>query len=613
MKENQTISTNTRSAQEQVANASAKKQVNNIYYLAEGTDFEGGSAIFDYIQLSKEDIDWLLENSNQHPSIPSTRIEIYLDEMPESVQKALWLSDEGGEGWAETVDLTPLIRLADNEYAEVDNLTAYFNREVTLPLSANILQYSRPSDEQDGLPVGKLGNQAEGFPFEFQRQTWASSEILYLLGEWSNPDQTAIQEDIVSAKSAYVARRFKYAKYAKQKRTDFDTFRFHWMLYVVWQKCTGNQDFARLLLSMPDNAYIAEVEKRDALWALVRNEEAGLYRGKNAMGKILMLCKYCLSHGTTPAIDIELLNDSNIFILGQKFRVHHHTRKSEGAEARRQFLQTFRNALDYIEEQSLSEYTFSVTLQDLNHDVEGLSQQDITLPLFPVEAATLVALRTVYDIHFENIVYHNLDFSRKLYTDIKETLGIEDYDGMIVRMTGIDALVDKVKAAPVRTPLCKQADYDFLREMDTHYHALLHADLDVRCRRNSHYANMYTMHRAMEEHKDAPLVNYVRSLLLSDEDAWSYIYLHVCKQLYRMATVPTGDWAIVSRPYDPVGFLSHLGQGTNPLIQRNLVHFGVPDHRSARKSQRQAVSLAGQIYTPDSTILSNSAIHLNNE
>lgn len=321
---------NNRSAQEQVVNASEKEQVNNIYYLAEGTDFEYGSSIFDYIQLSKEDIDWLLKNSIQHPSIPSTRIEINLDDMPESVEKALWLSDEFCEGWADSVDLTPLIRLAYNEYAEVDNLTEYFNHEVGEPLSSNILQYSRPSDEQDGLPVGKLSNQAEGFPFEFQHQIWSTSEILYLLGEWSNPDQTAIQQDILSAKSVYDAIRFKCAKYAKQKRTDFDTFRYHWMLYVVWEKCTGNQDFARLLLSMPDNAYIAEVEKNDALWALVRNEEVGLYQGKNVMGKILMLCKYCLIHGTSPAIDFELLNNSNIYILGQKFDVHHYAHQNEG-------------------------------------------------------------------------------------------------------------------------------------------------------------------------------------------------------------------------------------------------------------------------------------------
>lgn len=43
----------------------------------------------------------------------------------------------------------------------------------------------------------------------------------------------------------------------------------------------------------------------------------GVFRGTNAMGKILMLCKQCLHEGTAPDIDYELLKSKNIFICGK--------------------------------------------------------------------------------------------------------------------------------------------------------------------------------------------------------------------------------------------------------------------------------------------------------
>ena len=87
-------------------------------------------------------------------------------------------------------------------------------------------------------------------------------------------------------------------------------------LYVVWQKAKGNKDFQELLLSTGD-AVIAEVEKRDRVWAVVEEADR-LLQGSNGMGKILMICRDCLRNGTEPQIDYELLNRSNIYILGER-------------------------------------------------------------------------------------------------------------------------------------------------------------------------------------------------------------------------------------------------------------------------------------------------------
>jgi hypothetical protein len=105
-----------------------------------------------------------------------------------------------------------------------------------------LLTYSKPHDNCDGIEL-HLGNQAKGYPFDCLGQTWKYVEFLYLCGEWSwaGDDAKTIQEDIISAKSGYAARRFKKQKYAKKIRPDFKTFRHQWMLWCVWQKCSFNR------------------------------------------------------------------------------------------------------------------------------------------------------------------------------------------------------------------------------------------------------------------------------------------------------------------------------------------------------------------------------------
>lgn len=175
----------------------------------------------------------------------------------------------------------------------------------------NIISYSRPGDE-----YGYLGNMKGGYPFKALGREWRSSEFLYLLGEWSNPDQTEIQKDVLTATSGYAAKRYKKSRYNREIRSDFKEFRHEWMLWVVWQKCS-NTEFKKLLLSLPEDCTIVEVEKNDPVWAACELPD-GTYQGANGMGRILNYCKRCLHDGIEPNIDRELLNRSNIYILGQK-------------------------------------------------------------------------------------------------------------------------------------------------------------------------------------------------------------------------------------------------------------------------------------------------------
>ena len=194
------------------------------------------------------------------------------------------------------------------------------------PKVLRLLAYGRPSDtcQIDGqeFPSGRLGNMSGGFHFTLFDMKWYSSEHLYLCGEWSFNTERCIeaQKYVRKMKSGAWAWRYSKAKYKKDIRPDFLTFRHQWMLWCVWQKCRLNKKFAKQLKSVPDDVIIVErVKKYDHVWATNADENAVLH-GANAMGKILTICRRHLIVGTTPKIDTDLLNASNIYILGQRLQ-----------------------------------------------------------------------------------------------------------------------------------------------------------------------------------------------------------------------------------------------------------------------------------------------------
>ena len=192
------------------------------------------------------------------------------------------------------------------------------------PKALRLLTYGRPGDtcQIDGqdFPSGRLGNMSGGFRFSLFDMLWYASEYLYLCGEWSlNTDRCIeAQKYVRKMKSGTWAWRYSKAKYKKDIRSDFPSFRHQWMLWCVWQKCKLNEDFANLLTSVPDDVIIVEVvKKNDLVWATNLGENGILHGGK-AMGKILTICRRHLLAGTIPNIDTDHLNESNIYMLGHR-------------------------------------------------------------------------------------------------------------------------------------------------------------------------------------------------------------------------------------------------------------------------------------------------------
>lgn len=239
--------------------------------------------------------------------------------------------------------------------SSVADLFASLGREEIIEASTNTVWcFKKVTDIVEGIEL-RLSNMAGGYPFEAAGMTWPTSEQLYLCGEYTDE---SIQQESLSVTSGYAAKRFIKAKYKKQVREDFPTFRLHWMLWVVWQKCLGNADFRAKLLSIPDGVILIEETTLDTggtatVWGC-RNTELvayrkqlkerimrhstnltkkqldlrlnietnkvrniGIFQGQNNIGKILMLCRRCLIEGIEPPIDRALLRSKNITILGK--------------------------------------------------------------------------------------------------------------------------------------------------------------------------------------------------------------------------------------------------------------------------------------------------------
>ena len=223
--------------------------------------------------------------------------------------------------------------------------------------------FAKASDIVDGVNI-RLTNMAGGYPFIFSGITWHDSEMLYLCGEFSesSPLHQNIQEQIRNQTSGYAAKRFVKNKNKHLIRQDFADFRVQWMLFVVWMKCKGNAEFASLLSQIPQDSIIiedttkqrcetkeiwgcsnlelarrkAEVKRRvvkqaktdnpkiskAALQRLVNSETCkvngiGEFVGENNLGKILMICRDCLTQGIEPPIDYALLESKGIHIMGK--------------------------------------------------------------------------------------------------------------------------------------------------------------------------------------------------------------------------------------------------------------------------------------------------------
>ena len=204
-----------------------------------------------------------------------------------------------------------------------------------------------------------FGNMNGGFAYEMNGVSFPTSEQSYIFGVFSNKteEHRKIQQEVLSAKSGYDAKRDIRKKNETKERRDWGTFNLDWMLYCVWQKVQQNAEFRELLLAIPQGVTIIEdtsfKNKPDKFWGCLNTTKkefgklankyskslhlktkaaterfadkllwdycnVGEYVGKNVMGKILTIIKDCLHKGTEPDIDYDLLKSKHIHFFGRE-------------------------------------------------------------------------------------------------------------------------------------------------------------------------------------------------------------------------------------------------------------------------------------------------------
>lgn len=228
--------------------------------------------------------------------------------------------------------------------------------------------FKTADDEKDGVSLD-LGNQCSGYPFSFHGHTFQTSESAYLCGQFSQntEDCRRIQNQLLYERNGYTAK--KKVKNANRGliRSDWEDFMADWMLYVIWNKCKGNEDFANKLRAIPRNAILMEnsttIHEGTSIYWGSKNEEletardkvaryaelqymkkvrqgkikrnqseldsemqaarneihyiGKFSRGHNYMGKILKMCQIALLDGTEPNINYDLLRSKHIYLFGE--------------------------------------------------------------------------------------------------------------------------------------------------------------------------------------------------------------------------------------------------------------------------------------------------------
>ena len=106
--------------------------------------------------------------------------------------------------------------------------------------------FRRGSDIIDGLSLA-LGNMVSGYPFDLEGIRFQNSECAYIAGMFSDncEEHEKLQKELAEENNGWLAKKKIRRKDEALKRKDWEEFNVMWMLYVVWNKVKGNEEFKK--------------------------------------------------------------------------------------------------------------------------------------------------------------------------------------------------------------------------------------------------------------------------------------------------------------------------------------------------------------------------------
>lgn len=165
---------------------------------------------------------------------------------------------------------------------------------------------------------GGLSNMAPGFELKVNGHLIRTSEALYQACRF--PHQPEVQALILAEKSPMSAK-MRSKPFRHLTRPDWEDTRVRIMRWCLRVKAAQNwATFAELLLSTR-HLPIVEESSRDEFWG-ARASDAGVLRGTNALGRLLMELRSDMEHHEgDPIAEVQPPSLPDFLLLGQPIRV----------------------------------------------------------------------------------------------------------------------------------------------------------------------------------------------------------------------------------------------------------------------------------------------------
>jgi ribA/ribD-fused uncharacterized protein len=178
--------------------------------------------------------------------------------------------------------------------------------------SSDVIAFKSTKEE-----FGGLSNMAPGYSLRVNDVIIPTAEALYQACRF--PLFPQIQEEIINQNSPMTAKMVS-RKYHGHTRQDWEEVKYDIMYWVLKVKLSQNYEKFSNLLKKTENSPIVELSSKDKDWAVVP-EGSNTFRGKNALGRLLMQLRSEFVHHDNSNDCVPALNIHGFLLYGSEIEM----------------------------------------------------------------------------------------------------------------------------------------------------------------------------------------------------------------------------------------------------------------------------------------------------